>query len=178
MSEPLTAWERCVEFHGHACPGLAIGVRACEAAKEKLGITFARDEEVVCIAENDACGVDAVQVLTGCSIGKGNLILRNTGKMAFTFFCRARNSGVRLVFKRPFAREGVDREAMQQLILSAQLAELFDCKEPVHAPPVRARLFASVVCEQCGESCAEHTARLQGGKKVCLDCFADYSRGW
>ncbi|MBV5307454.1 MAG: formylmethanofuran dehydrogenase, partial [Desulfobulbaceae bacterium] len=28
-------WERCVEFHGHSCPGLAIGYRACEAAREK-----------------------------------------------------------------------------------------------------------------------------------------------
>lgn len=178
MCAPLSAWERCVEFHGHACPGLAIGVRTCEAAMARLGLTFAKDEEVVCVTENDACGVDAVQVLTGCSVGKGNLIHRNTGKMAFSFFCRTNKKGVRLVFKKPFTREGMDRDAMQQHILIAPLEELFDIKEPSYAPPERARLFASVVCEQCGESCAEHAARLQGGKKVCLDCFADYGRGW
>mgnify|MGYP000912035627 CR=1 FL=1 len=27
-------WKKCVEFHGHECPGLAIGFRACEAAME------------------------------------------------------------------------------------------------------------------------------------------------
>ena len=27
-------WKRCVEFHGHECPGLAIGYKASEAAKE------------------------------------------------------------------------------------------------------------------------------------------------
>ena len=54
-------WQKCVEFHGHECPGLAIGFKACEAAKKKLGIGFSKDEEIVCITESDAC-VDAVQV--------------------------------------------------------------------------------------------------------------------
>ena len=74
METTKTAWDRCVEFHGHACPGLAIGYRASEAAVQKLNITFSKDEELVCVTENNACGVDAVQLLTGCSIGKGNLI--------------------------------------------------------------------------------------------------------
>jgi formylmethanofuran dehydrogenase subunit E len=73
-------WRKCVEFHGHECPGLAIGFKACEAAQEQLQLQFSQDEEVVCVTENDACGVDAVQVITGCSIGKGNLIYRGTGK--------------------------------------------------------------------------------------------------
>ena len=33
-------WDKCVGFHGHECPGLAIGFRACEAAVEKLGCPF------------------------------------------------------------------------------------------------------------------------------------------
>ena len=65
-------WDKCVGFHGHECPGLAIGFRACEAAVEKLGVSFSKDEEVVCITENNACGVDAVQLITGCTFGKGN----------------------------------------------------------------------------------------------------------
>lgn len=81
----LANWEKVVEFHGHECPGLAIGVRAVEAAKAKMGISFSKDEEIVCVTENDACGVDAVQVLAGCSFGKGNLVYRGTGKQAFTF---------------------------------------------------------------------------------------------
>jgi len=53
-------WQKCIEFHGHICPGLAIGFRACEAAIEKLDLTFSKDEEVMCITETDACGVDAI----------------------------------------------------------------------------------------------------------------------
>ena len=56
-------WEKLL-LSRHECPGLAIGVKACEAAKEKLGLDFSPDEQVVCVTENDACGVDAVQVLT------------------------------------------------------------------------------------------------------------------
>ncbi|MDD4570365.1 MAG: FmdE family protein, partial [Tepidanaerobacteraceae bacterium] len=75
-------WRKCVEFHGHECPGLAIGFKACEAAIKKLGVSFAKDEESVCVTENDACGIDAIQVITGCTVGKGNLIYRGTGKNA------------------------------------------------------------------------------------------------
>ena len=81
-------WEKAVKFHGHECPGLAIGVKVCEAAMEKMGIGKSEDEEIVCVTENDACGVDAIQVLLGCSIGKGNLIYKDTGKQAFSFFNR------------------------------------------------------------------------------------------
>ena len=82
-------WDKCVAFHGHSCPGLAIGFRAATLALELLGLEEgAKDEELVCVTENDACGVDAVQVVTGCTMGKGNLIYRGTGKMAFSFYCR------------------------------------------------------------------------------------------
>lgn len=39
-------------FHGHMCPGLAIGIRAAEAALDQIG-PHAEDEEVVAIVETD-----------------------------------------------------------------------------------------------------------------------------
>ncbi len=171
-------WERCVQFHGHSCPGLAIGYRVCEAAREKLGLRFAKDEELVCVTENDACGVDAVQLLTGCTVGKGNLIYRATGKMAFSFFCRSSNKKLRLVFKPAFPGKEMDREAWQKHILGASLTDLFDFKEPAYDPPSRARLFTRVVCAQCGEGVAENMGRLEDGRTICLDCHSGYSRGW
>ena len=58
-------WDECVRFHGHACPGLAIGYRAAEAASERLGTTLRRteDEDIVCVSENDSCGVDSIQCI-------------------------------------------------------------------------------------------------------------------
>lgn len=63
-------WDKCVAFHGHACGGLTIGFQAARYAMELLELDFSADEDVVCIAENDACGVDAIQVLLGCSVGR------------------------------------------------------------------------------------------------------------
>lgn len=176
MSQEKNAWEKAVQFHGHECPGLAIGVRAVEAAQMKLGITFSQDEEVVCVTENDACGVDAIQVLTGCSLGKGNLIYRDTGKHAFTFFCRKSGEGLRIVLK-PW-KEEMDRELRRKYVLQANLEDIFEFKAPHFSLPHKARIFASQICEICREAVPEHKMRIQDGKKVCLDCFHDYGRGW
>jgi formylmethanofuran dehydrogenase subunit E len=76
-------WEKAAAFHGHECPGLAIGFKACEAAAEKIGIGVSDDEEIVCITENDACGTDAIQALLSCTLGKGNLLYHGTGSRHF-----------------------------------------------------------------------------------------------
>ena len=104
----MTNWEKCVAFHGHACGGLTIGYKAACYAAELLELDFSGDEQLVCIAENDACGIDAIQALLGCSVGKGNLLFHMRGKQAFSFYNRTTGKSVRLVLRdRP---EGMTRE--------------------------------------------------------------------
>lgn len=169
-------WEKAVAFHGHACPGLAIGVRAAVAAMDLLETGPAGDEELVCVTENDACGVDGVQALTSCTFGKGNLLYRGTGKQAFSFFNRKTGRSVRLML-RPFKGE-MSRAQRQEYILTAPLEEIFTVGKPAFEPPENARHFATIYCEVCGEGAPEHKIRLQDGKKVCLDCFKPYDRGF
>ena len=119
----IDLWKKCVEFHGHECPGLAIGYRAAVAASEYLEIGKSDDEDIVCITENDACGVDAVQRILSCTIGKGNLIYRGTGKMAFSFFDR--NSGKKVRFCLKTFKEPMDRDERQKYILDAPFEEIF-----------------------------------------------------
>ena len=132
------------------------------------------DEEIVCVAENDSCSVDAVQSILGCSIGKGNLIFRMRGKQAFSFFNRKNGETVRLVLKPLPKMES--RELKQNFILDAPLEEIFEIKKPGYPLPEAARLFPSIDCEVCGESTAEPYIRIENGKKVCLDCFHEYFR--
>lgn len=169
-------WEKAQAFHGHACPGLAIGFKACEAAVEKMGLSPAFDEEVVCITENDACGVDAVQALMSCTIGKGNLIYRGTGKQAFTFVRRDDGRAMRFYLKA--RNNGMERADYMNYLLNAPVDEVFDCKAVDVEIPERARRFANVVCEICGEASPEHKMHIQDGKMVCADCFREYRRGW
>jgi formylmethanofuran dehydrogenase subunit E len=167
-------FEHCAEFHGHRCPGLAIGVRAAVEAQKLLEIKHSADEEIVCITENDACGVDGIQVILGCSAGKGNLIFRIRGKQAFSFFNRKSGDAVRLVLKKLPQMES--RESKQDYILDAPVEDIFEIKKPGYPLPEEARLFPSIDCEICGENTAEPYIRIENGKKVCLDCFHDYFR--
>lgn len=191
--------EKTVEFHGHWCPGLAIGIRAGEYALSQLG--RAADEEVVAVVETDMCGVDAIQVLTGCTFGKGNLLYRDHGKMAFSFFRRKDGKGVRLVFDRQqlgeeeddFAQlngkwlkgelEPVDQARLMNLrdqrtrhIMEAPLEELFMVKEPPFAMPRPARILTSLTCQECGEAIMESRARNLGGRTLCIPCFEAQER--
>jgi len=167
-------WQKTVQFHGHECPGLALGFKACEAAIDKMGLNFSTDEEIVCVTENDACGVDAIQYILGCTLGKGNLIYRGRGKMAFNFFNRKNGESLRMIAKPK--KKDMNREDYQEYLLNAPVDELFTFSKPNFELPEEARLFDSITCENCGEETAENKIRLQDGKKVCLDCYKDYSR--
>lgn len=167
-------WDACVAFHGHACGGLTIGYKAALYAMELLGLTRAEDEAVVCITENDACGVDAIQVILGCTVGKGNLLFHLRGKQAFSFYERNSGRSVRLVL-RP-TPDFPDKEHKFRYLQDTPAAALFDKKETVHSLPERARLFASKPCSCCGELTAESMLRLENGQLVCLDCSHPYRR--
>ena len=166
-------------FHGHVCPGMLIGFKAVEGAIAELGLSDealpAVDEEIVAVVENDACGVDAVQVLLGCTYGKSNLITRIRGKMAFSFFSRDTGKSVRLVLKSGCGA-GMERAEFADYLFSHPYDELFDVKEPFYELPEPARLFKSQPCAICGESTAEFGLRVQDGQLVCRDCYDAYQR--
>ena len=167
-------WKKCITFHGHECPGLTIGYRAALYAADLLELTFSDDEQVVCIAENDACGIDAIQVVLGCSVGKGNLLFHMTGKQAFSFYNRKTGKSVRLVLIKP---EGaLSREEAFRYYHVCSSEEMFQVKETKIEVPERARLFESYACENCGEIAGSNWIRLCGGKKLCLDCYRKYDR--
>ena len=141
---------------------------------ELLHIGFSDNEQVVCISENDACGVDAIQVLLGCSIGKGNLLFHMTGKQAFSFYNRATGKSVRLVLKPKPA--GMTREESFRYYQDSALETLFEVKETKIPLPTAAKIFDSYDCECCGEKTGANWIRIAGGKKLCLDCYESYNR--
>ncbi|MCI5863229.1 MAG: FmdE family protein [Lachnospiraceae bacterium] len=167
-------WERAADFHGHVCGGLTIGYKASLYAADLLNLNFSDDEEIVCIAENDACGCDAIQSVLGCSVGKGNLLFHMRGKQAFSFYNRKTGKSVRLVLKdKP---EGMTKEESFEYYRGCEPEEMFDVKETTIKLPTQAKLFDSYKCECCGEVTGANWIRIQNGKKVCLDCYDHYDR--
>lgn len=169
-------WKKAVAFHGHECGGLALGVRAAAEAIDRLGITFSEDEEIVCVTENDACGVDGIQAILGCTMGKGNLIYHGTGKMAFNFYNRKTGSSFRMIAKPKEQVRGYGPYI--DFVLDCPLEEIFDLGETRYELPEAARRMDTVSCDICGEGAPDVKMRIQNGKTVCLDCFKDYNRGW
>ncbi len=170
----MKTWQDCVAFHGHECGGLTIGYQASLYAAQLLNLEFSDDEQVVCIAENDACGVDAIQVMLGCSIGKGNLLFHMRGKSAYSFYNRKTGKSVRLVLKpKPV---GMTKEESFAYYQACKPEEMFDVKEATIALPEKARLFDSYVCDCCGEVTGANWIRLAGNQKLCLDCYESYDR--
>ncbi|TVQ95900.1 MAG: formylmethanofuran dehydrogenase [Desulfovibrionales bacterium] len=188
--------DRAVSFHGHECPGLWIGLRAAELCLRELGHND--DNPIIAVVETDMCGVDGIQVLTGCTLGKGNLIHKDLGKTAFSFYRTTDGKALRAVFhreamgpegqelrdlmKKVFAGTPTEDEQhrakslkaqARQRIFEAPLADLFTVTQPSASAPRPAKILDSLTCTACGESTMESRTRRFAGEIYCIPCFAD-----
>lgn len=185
------------KFHGHVCPGSAIGYRAAEIAMKELASTRSIDEEFLAILENDSCSVDAIQVVTGCTFGKGNLIIKDYGKQTYNFVNRKTGEALRLSLKKTIDEMDPEFNQIREKAFSKSANEEdkadFETKKnelsknileiPAHELikkekieieiPEKARLFQSVKCSKCGEIVAEHRAQVKKGNFICIPCFEE-----
>ena len=186
--------DEVAQFHGHVCPGLAMGMQAARIALREIG-PHSKDEEVVAVVETDMCGVDAIQVLTGCTFGKGNLIHHDWGKNAYTFYRRSDGKAIRIagrpdawkrdpehqaLFAKVRAGEATEEEeerfrqlhaGMSYKVLELDPDDLFTVTPVEGGPPQRARIHASAPCSACGENVMETRIRRFGGQDYCQPCF-------
>ena len=185
---------RCVAFHGHICPGLVYGYLVAKEAMKLMNLERATDEEIVAICDNDSCAVDALQVLLGTSTGKGNLIIRDFGKNAYTVLSRSGRKSYRFVRKVRYEYQGKekstfdrldaaiangmasedDRRYMKRLkvedLLGRYFDEIFTTTEIPFDEPLYAPLERSEPCAMCGEmTMASKMVGVNDGR-VCIPC--------
>lgn len=161
-----------ISFHGHSCPGLAIGCRLSTAAMNALGVIRSDDEELFAIVESDACGVDALQCVSGCTFGKGNLVLRDYGKHAYSLFSRVKQQGVRVVFhgKGIPAELREDRPAFAARIMAEREDAIVSVTLIPYVELQAARIRRNVTCAGCGESVMDTRTRKTEKGDVCIPC--------
>ena len=187
--------KRCVEFHGHICPGLVYGYRVAKEALRLMDLSRAVDEEVVAVCENDSCAVDALQVLLGTAAGKGNLIIKDFGKNAYTVLCRSQRKAYRFSRKTSYHYKGDAGQAFDRLeaaasdgtaseddwrelkrlkvddLLSRPFGEIFSATEVPFDEPLYAPLAPSESCAVCREmTMATKMVKLSDGRQVCIPC--------
>ncbi len=188
-------FKRCADFHGHICPGLSLGYKAARAGMAWLKENRSEDEELVAIVETDACSADAIQVLTGCTFGKGNFFHKDHGKMAVTFFSRKTGQGVRVSLKPGAFAPDPEHVALIQKFISGEATddergrfqklhlqrsrevletpdgELFICSPVRTEPPPKARIEPSEICPVCGEPTMPSKMETTDGRRVCRSCL-------
>ena len=175
-----------------------MGYRVDETALRLLGVDRPHDEELVAIVENDTCAVDAIQVLTGCTFGKGNLVFNDYGKGVFSFFSRDKKKGIRVRYRKfPSLPESEQarlgalqekirsggsvtenereeysgfKESLIQSILVCAPEDILDWRSLEEKPPHTARIRPSIVCERCGEQVMETRIVDADGRKLCIPC--------
>lgn len=193
---PIPSFSDAVRFHGHTCPGLALGYRAALIALEELRSDPSHDEELVAIVENDACGIDALQVVTGCTAGKGNLLFRDYGKHVYTLINRRNGKAIRVATRPSFSTASIDpafgdirtkvmsgnataeeaqqfekhRDAVCHAILTIPYHDIFSVRRVDAKVPAPAKIYPSVPCDCCGEMVSDHRVIAVSGKRLCIPC--------
>jgi formylmethanofuran dehydrogenase subunit E len=187
-------WKKAADFHGHVCPGLAIGFQAAKAGMEWLRENRSMDEELVAIVETNACGADAIQSLTGCTFGKGNFIFKDIGKQAFSFLSRKDGKGVRVSLKpgvinlsdkhralmdRVRSDEATEEERQRFWeiheqrscnILDSKYEDIFNISESSVQLPQKAKIEPSELCDNCGEPVMASKLIKEDGQLLCGPC--------
>ena len=93
----MPSYEDVVLFHSHNCSTLALWYRMSMAAMRFLDCGRIDASELICIVNHECCGIDAVQSVTGCTCGNGNLIIRSSSSDVLTLYDTASERGVRVV---------------------------------------------------------------------------------
>ncbi len=174
--------QEAVTFHGHLCPGQVLGVRMAMAGCRALGIEDPKGmhKKLVIFVEIDRCATDAIQAVTGCSLGKRTLKHLDYGKMAATFVNVTTGKAVRVV-ARDDAREragvyatGVEDSRKAQIAAYGVMpeTELLSMNPVVIRPGWLDRQRVRVACQLCGEGVNYGREVVSDGLTLCRSCFA------
>ncbi len=162
------------EFHGGTCVGLALGTRITVAALRYLGLDPYQNnkKKVIVYAEIDRCMTDAVQAVTGCSLGKRSLKHVNYGRFAATFVNLETGKAVRGTVTKVFSSQ-LDKEDTLKEIAATPDEELVTLQPvrviiPENDLPGSPRETA--VCSSCGERIADGRHIKQNGVTLCQAC--------
>jgi len=176
--------ERSVKIHGHLCPGQVLGVKMAMLGMEMVGVDFqkeGRSRNLIVYVEMDRCATDAIQSVSGCSLGHRTMKFLDYGKMAATFVNIETGLAVRVIARedtREKAKELFpdieDRyEAQIQTYMIMPQEELFDIMR-VHVviPPedMPGRPLRRIQCARCGEHVQDMREVYREGEVLCKAC--------
>lgn len=171
-------------IHGHLCAGQVLGVRMSLLGLREIGIADPKGadrKQLIVFVEMDRCATDAVQSVTGCSLGKRSMKFLDYGKMAATFLNCKTQKAVRVVARddaRAAAKERFpdipNKYAAQleayKVMPDEELFEVMQVNITVAPEDLPGRPLSRVQCETCGEHVQDMREVCRDGKVLCLPC--------
>ncbi len=188
--------KQIADFHGHLCPDLALGYRVSQYALERLTIALMSGTLLRVVAENTTSAIDAIQYITGCTLGNRRLLVRDWGKHVYTFLS-GEAEGLRLSLRPGVLPENPEMAELERkiqagqatLLETARYQTLLDQRITFILDTPAETLFAArylpvgwpsdsvatglACCEICGEPVLETHLLLQNGRRCCLACLSD-----
>lgn len=185
-------------FHGHKCPAMPQGLRAAHLAMDILGVSRARGggelKAIVEMGEHhfSGCFADGVQVATGCTFGKGNIVREPLGKFAVTLVNTKTSEAVRIAVKYermklclempffqkrksgipPYELDPEDVNPLIEDVITHDWHEMFEVTTFANYPVTRApEAFDAVQCVDCKEMVVSSYAHKLGDESLCGACF-------
>jgi formylmethanofuran dehydrogenase subunit E len=198
MIDPREFLDAGLTLHGHKCPAMPQGLRAGAIAMNRLGVERSGDKTLLALVElgDDHCAhcfADGVQMITGCTFGKGNIRKLGYGKFGVTVVDKTTGRAVRVVpradaqmrtkqtpFFTEYRMKGVPPTQVPdevvapliEMVLDMPEDQLFKVSEVFHhdVPPKGPEIFDAIVCDRCGDMVVETYGRVVGDQKVCIPC--------
>lgn len=172
------------KIHGHICAGQVIGVRMSILGLERIGIDDPKGadrKKLYVLVEIDRCATDAIQSVTGCSLGKRSMRWMDFGIMAATFVNLETGKAVRVTAREesrelskkycPEISEKYQRQLAAYRVMPEE--ELFSMQEVTVTIPdcdMPGRPQRRVQCEQCGDYVQDSRDVEQEGRSLCRAC--------
>lgn len=176
--------DESTRIHGHICAGQVIGVRMAMLGLKEIAITDPRGKDrkkLYVVVEIDRCATDAIQSVTGCSLGKRSMRWQDFGVMAATFVNLETGKATRIT-AREEARDlavrycpEIDDKYQRQLEAYRQMPEdeLFTIQQvEVEIPEcdMPGRPLRRVECTSCGDWVQDCREVRQGDAVLCRAC--------
>jgi len=176
--------EESVRTHGHLCAGQVLGVRLALLGLRLIGISDPKGadrKKFLVFVEIDRCATDAIQSVTGASLGKRSLKFLDHGIMAATFLNLETKKAFRII-AREEARElsknyfpEIENKYQRQLkayqvMPEEELFEIQEVEVEVSDFDLPGRPLKRVQCEKCGVWVQDGREVNQNGKILCRPC--------
>src|SRR5208282_1743420 len=177
-------FEESVRIHGHLCPGQVLGVKMSMLGLRKIGILDPKGKDRKCIivfVEMDRCATDAIQSVTGCSLGHRTMKFLDYGKMAATFVNLKTGRAVRVIAREESRQKAKEYFPEAENKYEAQLEaykimtddDLFDVMEvlvKINPEDMPGRTLRRIKCGSCGEYVQDLREVYKDGKVLRRPC--------